>query len=531
MPKKWWTLLGVCGGTFMLLLDTTIVYVVMPDVQADLKAGFADLQWVIDGYALALAALLLTSGTLADRFGRRRLYTLGVVLFTLASLLCGLAQSPSALVLARILQGVGGSVMFATGLALLAGSFQGKERGTAFGVWGMVTGLASAIGPVAGGLISDGISWRGIFLINVPIGVLVALVVALRVDESRSPFARRLDLPGFVLLTSGLATLVYGLIRAGEDGWSDSRALAFLVAGGGLLAAFLLVEARVEQPMFELRLFRIPTFVGGSVAAFAMNGSLFAMFLFLAVHFQEVLGYSSLETGVRLLASSLAMLVASLVAGRLGARIQPRFLIGGGLLLVGAALLLMGGVDAHSGWEHFLPGLVLGGFGAGLVNPPLASTAVGVVDFSRSGMASGISGTFRQLGVSAGVAVLGSTFAVIVGDRVRGGLAGVPGVGDRTDRIVFLVRGGEIDRAAALVPEARRQTVERLAVQGYVDGLNTLLTLSAGLALVGGLAALLLIRAADFRGAPQPQAAPEPVPDAVPDPVPGQPRSGRLHSD
>lgn len=297
MRKKWWTLLGVCGGTFMLLLDTTVVYVVMPDVQEDLNAGFSDLQWVIDGYALALAALLLTSGTLADRFGRRRLYALGVVLFTLASLLCGLAQSPSMLVLARIFQGMGGSVMFATGLALLAGSFEGKERGTAFGVWGMVTGLASAIGPVAGGLISSGISWRGVFLVNVPVGVLVVLIVVLRVDESRSPSARRLDWPGFALLTSGLATLGYGLIRAGEGGWSDSRVFTFLVVGGVLLAAFLVVEARVAEPMFELRLFRIPTFVGGSVAAFAMNGSLFAMFLFLAVHFQEVLRYSSLETG------------------------------------------------------------------------------------------------------------------------------------------------------------------------------------------------------------------------------------------
>ncbi|WP_327178474.1 MFS transporter [Streptomyces sp. NBC_01335] len=509
MRKKWWTLLGVCGGTFMLLLDTTVVYVVMPDVQEDLNAGFSDLQWVIDGYALALAALLLTSGTLADRFGRRRLYALGVVLFTLASLLCGLAQSPSMLVLARIFQGMGGSVMFATGLALLAGSFEGKERGTAFGVWGMVTGLASAIGPVAGGLISSGISWRGVFLVNVPVGVLVVLIVVLRVDESRSPSARRLDWPGFALLTSGLATLGYGLIRAGEGGWSDSRVFTFLVVGGVLLAAFLVVEARVAEPMFELRLFRIPTFVGGSVAAFAMNGSLFAMFLFLAVHFQEVLRYSSLETGVRLLASSLAMLLASLLAGRLGARVPPRFLIGGGLLLVGAGLLLMGGVGARSGWEHFLPGLVLGGFGAGLVNPPLASTAVGVVDFSRSGMASGISGTFRQLGVSAGVAVLGSTFAVVIGNRVRDGLAGVPGVGDRTDRIVSLVRGGDIDRAAALVPEARRGTVERLAVTGYVDGLNTLLAFSAGLALVGGVVSLLLIRAADFQGARQPQAVPE----------------------
>ncbi len=291
-----------------------------------------------------------------------------------------------------------------------------------------------------------------------------------------------------------------------------SGALTYLAVGGVLLLAFLLVEAWVEQPMFELKLFRIPTFVGGSIAAFAMNGSLFAMFLFLAIYFQEVLQYSSLETGVRLLAASLSMLVASLVAGRVSARIPARFLIGGGLLVVGVALLLMGGIDENSGWEHFLPGLILGGIGAGLVNPPLASTAVGVVDFSRSGMASGVNGTFRQLGVSTGVAVLGSTFAVIISDRLRDGLAGIPGVGDRSDQLAALVRGGEIDKAAALVPEAQRQTLERLAVDGYVDGLNALLTISAGLALVGGLLSLVLIRAADFQTAQQPKA---PTPDAA----------------
>ena len=512
MQKQWWTLLGVCGGTFMLLLDTTIVYVVIPDVQAGLGASFADLQWVIDGYALALAALLLTSGTIGDRFGRKRLYSIGVIIFTIASLLCGLAQSPFMLVLARVVQGAGGSVMFATGLALLAGSFEGKERGTAFGVWGMVTGLASAIGPVAGGMISSGISWRGVFLINVPVGILVSLIIALRVDEAKSPFARRLDWPGFVLLTAGLATLVYGLIRAGEDGWSDSGALTWLGVGGVLLLAFLVVEVRVEQPMLELKLFRIPTFVGGSIAAFAMNGSLFAMFLFLAIYFQEVLHYSSLQTGVRLLAASLSMLVASLVAGRVSSRIPARFLIGGGLFLVGVALLLMSGVDENGGWEHFLPGLILGGIGAGLVNPPLASTAVGVVDFSRSGMASGVNGTFRQLGVMTSVAVLGSTFAVIISNRLRDGLAGIPGVGERSGQLAGLVRGGEIGKAAALIPEAQRQTLERLAVDGYVHGLNALLTISASLAIVGGLLSLVLIRASDFQTAQKPKA---PTPDAA----------------
>ncbi|MFI5569000.1 MFS transporter [Streptomyces sp. NPDC051740] len=518
MDKKWWTLLGVCGGTFMLLLDTTIVYVVMPDVQRALGASFADLQWVIDGYALALASFLLTSGTLADRFGRKRLYAIGVALFTVASLLCGVAQSPLMLILSRVLQGVGGSVMFATGLALLAGSFQGKERGMAFGVWGMITGLASAIGPVAGGLISSGISWRGIFLVNVPIGLIVALIIALRVDESKSPFARKLDWPGFVLLTGGLATLVYGLIRAGETEWSDGRAVTGLVVGAVLLLVFLLVEAKSEQPMFDLKLFRIPTFVGGSIAAFAMNGSLFAMFLFLAIYLQEALHYSSLETGLRLLTASLSMLAASLLAGRLSAKVHPRYMIGVGLLLVGAALLLMSGIDESSGWEHLVPGLVLGGLGAGMVNPALASTAVGVVDFSRSGMASGVNGTFRQLGVSAGVAVLGSTFAGVISDRFRDGLRGVPELAGLSDRLAALTRSGETGEAVRLVPEQYADQVEQIATTGFVDGLNTLLTVSAGLALLGGVLALVLIRPADFQAAqaPKPEAKEKDAPGPSP---------------
>ncbi len=516
MDKKWWTLLGVCGGTFMLLLDTTIVYVVIPPVQKDLHASFADVQWVIDAYALALASLLLTVGTLADRFGRKRLYSIGVVVFTVGSLLCGLAQSPIQLILSRLLQGVGGSVMFATGLALLAGSFQGKERGTAFGVWGMVTGLASAIGPVAGGLITSGINWRGIFLINVPIGIAVAAVMVLRVAESKSPFARKLDWPGFVLFTTGLAALVYGLIRAGEVAWSDSRAEASLAAGGALLLVFLVVESKVEQPMFDLRLLRIPTFVGGSIVAFAMNGSLFTMFLFLAMYFQDVLGYSALQTGLRLLTASLPMLVASIVAGRLIGRVPTRLLIGFGLIVVGIGLLLMGGVTASTGWMHFIPGLVLGGLGAGLVNPPLASTAVGVVDMSRFGMASGMNSTFRQIGTSSSVAVLGSIFAAIIGNRLTNGLRGVPELAGRAPDLVAQVRAGQIPQAVSSTPAALHDKVNALAVSGFVDGINTLVAIGATLALAGGVLALVLIRAKDFAvqqapAVPAPGTADEPV--------------------
>ena len=222
MDKKWWTLLAVCTGTFMLLLDVTIVIVAQPAIQSGLHASFSDVQWVLDAYALTLASLLLTSGVLADRYGRKRLFQIGLVIFTLGSLLCGVAQDPVMLILSRSGQGVGGAIMFATSLALLGNSFRGRDRGVAFGVWGAITGVATALGPVLGGVITTDWSWRGIFLVNVPIGVLAVVLTAWQVDESKSPHPTPPDWAGFALLTTGLVSLVYGLIRAGENSWSDA---------------------------------------------------------------------------------------------------------------------------------------------------------------------------------------------------------------------------------------------------------------------------------------------------------------------
>src|ERR1700728_278962 len=248
MERKWWTLLAVCLGTFMLLVDVTIVNVALPSIQDDLHASFAQLQWVVDAYALALAALLLTAGSLADMFGRRLLFSIGLAVFTVGSLF---------LVLARAGQGIGGAIMFATSLALLAQAFHGRERGTAFAVWGAVTGAAVAIGPVLGGVITTGWTWRGIFYVNLPIGAVAIAVTVLRVAESRDANRRRLDLPGFILFTAALIALVYGLIRAGENGWGDVGVAACLAGAAVLLAAFVVVERFGRAPMFDLSLFRV----------------------------------------------------------------------------------------------------------------------------------------------------------------------------------------------------------------------------------------------------------------------------------
>src|SRR5579875_555851 len=496
MDKKWWTLVAVCAGIFMLLLDVTIVTVAQPAIQAGLHAGFSDVQWTLDAYALTLAALLLTSGVLADRYGRKLLFSIGLTIFTLGSLLCGLAVDPLMLILSRSGQGIGGAIMFATSLALIGQSFRGRARGVAFGVWGAVIGVSTALGPVLGGVITTDWDWRGIFLVNVPIGVFALAVTVWRAEESRSPHPAPPDWPGFALLTAGLIGLVYGLIRAGENSWSDTGVIACLAAAVILLAAFLVVEGRVAHPMFDLSLLRVPTFTGGSIAAFAMNGSLYALLLYFVIYLQEVLGYSALGAGLRLAIISVAQLATSALAGRLSERVPVRWLIGPGLLLVGIGLIAMTGLTGDSAWTHLVPGFVIAGLGSGLVNPPLASTAIGVVPPHKAGMASGVNTTFRQVGIATGIAALGSVFTAQIQSHLSGALP--PSLAGSAGKMVNAVRQGSVGQLLASVPAADRASVGGALRSGFAAALGDLLYITAGLALAGAVCATLLIRRKDF---------------------------------
>jgi len=518
MDRKWWTLLAVCLGTFMLLVDITIVNVALPSIQSSLHASFAQLQWVVDAYALSLAALLLTAGSLADIFGRRQLFAIGVAIFTVGSLLCALATGPVFLVLSRAGQGIGGAIMFATSLALLAQAFHGRERGTALAVWGAVTGAAVAIGPVLGGIITTGWSWRGIFFVNIPVGVIALAVTLWRVAESRDAERHGVDVPGFALFTGALIALVYGLIRAGEQGWGDSGVAICLASAAVLLAAFLAVERLRRQPMFSLSLFRVPTFSGGAVAAFAINGCVYAMLLYIVLYLQDLLGYSALQTGLRLLIMSAVTLPAAIASGRLSSHVPVRLLIGAGLALSGAGLLLMAGLSAGSAWTHLIPGLVLAGVGSGLVNPALASTAVGVVPPRAAGMASGINTTFRQVGVATGIAVFGTLFATRLTADIAGGLHGTP-LASRSHDVATAVSQGEGQRLAAALPPSARQTVGHVVANAFVSGLNEILVVGGVGALVAAVAATVLIRGRDFVSRPQP---PQPAQDAAGQPAPSR---------
>jgi EmrB/QacA subfamily drug resistance transporter len=502
MDKKWWTLLAVCAGIFMLLLDVTIVTVAQPAIQGELHASFSDVQWVLDAYALTLASLLLTSGVLADRYGRKRLFGTGLIIFTLGSLLCGLAQDPLMLIVSRSGQGVGGAIMFATSLALLGHSFRGKDRGVAFGVWGAISGVSTALGPVLGGVIVSDWNWRGIFLVNVPIGVLAAAVTFRRVEESKSPRPTPPDWTGFALLTTGLVSLVYGLIRAGENTWPDQGVIICLAIGVAALAAFIAAERRVAYPMFDLSLLRTPTFAGGSIAAFAMNGSLYAVLLFLVIYLQDILGFSAQDAGLRIAIISAAQFVTATIAGRSSEHVPARWLIGPGLVLVGIGLIIMAGLTGASDWTHLIPGFVVSGLGAGMVNPPLASTAIGVVPPQKAGMASGVNATFRQIGIAAGIAGLGTIFT----SAMQHHLTYASPVASSAPRIVTMVRQGQVGQLLASLPPARRREVAGAIKAAFAASLNDLLYVTAALALAGAVCALLLIRSKDFVSRTEPQA-------------------------
>jgi EmrB/QacA subfamily drug resistance transporter len=520
MHRKWWTLTAVSVATFMLLLDITVVNVALPSIREDLGASFTDLQWVVDAYALTLAALVLTAGSLADRLGRRRLFSAGLAIFSVASLLCALAPDPTFLNVARALQGIGGAVMFAVSLALIAQEFTaGRERGMAMGLYGATIGVAVAIGPLVGGALTDSLGWESIFYLNVPIGVLAIAVTYLKLRESRDPNATRVDWAGVATFSGALFLLVLALVRGNDEGWGSSLIVSLFAGAAVLMAAFLAVERRVAEPMLPLGLFRRPAFTGVQLAAFAVSGSLFALFLYLTLYLQNYLGLSPLEAGIRYLPITLASFVAAPLAGALLSRVPARLMMSGGLAGGGVGLLLMSGIGAGDEWTTLLGGFLVAGVGVGLLNPVIADVAVSVVPKERSGMAAGINDTFRQVGVAVGIAVWGAVFVGRGADKVAELTAGTPAAtGDRPRELVEAASSGNLDQALAAVPPGSRETVSHAAGEGFLAGLNDVLVLGAGLSFAGAVLALWLVRERDIEResvGPDGEREPGPVPEAA----------------
>src|ERR1700735_3163317 len=350
LDRKWWTLIAVCTATFMLLLDITVVNVALPDIQQSLHASFSDLQWVVDAYSLTLAAFLLTAGVAGDIYGRRKIFAIGLIIFSAASLVCGLSTTPLMLNLARAVQGVGGAIMFATSLALIAAAFTGRDRGTAFGIYGAVIGGAVAIGPLIGGSITSGIGWRWIFFVNVPIGVIAVFITFTKIAKSTDLRERRIDWVGFLTFSLSLFALVFARVRGNEPGWGSATTISLLAAAVVLMVGFFVNEHYVADPMLDLGLFKIPAFVGLSVTAFCLAASLFAMFLYLTLYIQDNLGYGPLAAGIRFLPMTLLIFFRSFFAGRLTVRVHSRLLLGIGMVLVALGLILMSRTVPTSAW-------------------------------------------------------------------------------------------------------------------------------------------------------------------------------------
>src|SRR5579871_4397699 len=361
MERKWWTLLAVCIGVFMLLIDVTVVNTALPAIQRSLHASFSDLQWVVNAYALTLAAFLLTAGSLSDLVGRKRVFSTGLALFTISSLICGVSASPLMLNLARGAQGIGGAIMLSSSLSLIANAFRGRDRGTAFAVYGAVLGAAVAVGPLVGGGLTSGLGWRWIFFVNVPIGAFAVLLTLTRVAESRDPEARGVDWAGLVTFCSALFLLVYALTQGNAKGWGSTEIVVCLAVAVGLLAAFAIAELRQERPMFDLALLRRPAFTGASLVGFALSASMFSLYLYLTLYIQNVLGYSPFNAGLRFLPMTALLFFVSPISGRLTVRIPVRLILATGLALIAVSLALMTGVTATSGYTHLLAGFFVGG--------------------------------------------------------------------------------------------------------------------------------------------------------------------------
>ena len=521
LDRKWWTLIAVCTATFMLLLDITVVNVALPDIQRSLHASFSDLQWVVDAYSLTLAAFLLTAGVIGDMFGRREVFAIGLGVFTVSSLVCGLSTSSLMLNLARAAQGVGGAIMFATALALIAQAFSGRERGTAFGVYGAVVGGAVAVGPLVGGAITSGIGWRWIFFVNVPIGILAVVLTLAKVQESRDPNTRSIDWIGFVSFSAALFMLVFALVRGPDDGWGSALITGLLIGAGVLLVVFLVAEWRQKDPMLDLTLFKRPAMVGVSLAAFTLAASIFALFLYLTLYIQDDLGYGPLAAGVRFLPITVLSFLVAPVAGKLTVRIHARYMLGTGLLLIAVGCLLMATTHATSGWTVLLPGFIVAGVGIGTINPVLASSAISVVPPQRSGMASGANSTFRQVGIATGIAGLGTVFQTQIQHHTLAALgrsaAGQAVAAHGGAQLEGALAGGGVREALPSLPsEAARQALLDAYRVGFSASLDHLMVIGAVIAFIGSIASFALVRQKDFVPSFAPAPAAEPVPAGAP---------------
>ena len=453
--RKWWTLAAVAFGLFMIMLDNTVVNVALPAIEKDLDISISQLEWIVTAYALVFAALLITGGKLADLLGRRRIFVAGLAVFTLSSLACGLAPNAGFLIGARAVQGIGAALMNPATLSIITATFPPKQRGQAIGIWAGVSALALAIGPLAGGLIVDNIGWNWIFFVNVPVGALGIVVSQFFIDESRdTSHEQSVDLPGLLTSGGGLFALSYALIEGNQRGWGSGEILGLFAAALVLLVAFVVLESRQRLPMLDLSLFRIGSFVGANIVALLVSLGMFGVFFFVSLYVQNILGYSPTKAGAIFLPMTVLIILIAPVAGKASDRVGGRWLMGAGMSILGVSLLLYQRVGLHSDFWTLLPAMVLGGIGMAMTMSPMTSTAMASVPVDKAGVGSGVLNSFRQVGGSLGIAVMGAILASYLNAR--------PGT--------------------------------ELAKQQYVNGLHAALLVSAGIAFAAAVVAIVLVR-------------------------------------
>jgi EmrB/QacA subfamily drug resistance transporter len=492
--RRWWTLGAMCFALFMIMLDNTVVNVALPSIERDLGASLSSLEWTINGYTLAFAVLLATGGRLGDIFGRRLTFLIGVTLFTIASATAGLAPDTTSLVASRVLQGMGGALMMPATLSIVTNAFPPAERGKAIGTWAGVSALALAIGPVLGGLLTEDVTWRAIFYINVPVGVGAVVATLFAVRESRDEtVGREVDYAGVATLTVALTALVLALIEGNSWGWGSTSITALLVGSAVMLAAFVLVELRVKAPMVEFRLFASRNFVGSNLIALIVTFAMLAQFFFLALYMQNILGYSPLQAGVRFLPATLMIVAIAPLAGRLTDRIGARIPIAVGLSLVSAALLWLTRVDVSTTYGDLWPSFVLMGIGMALVMSPMSTAAMNAVADAKAGIASGILSMNRMIGGTLGVAVIGAVFQGAARSKLDELFTGSGLTAAQRSDIAQGLGGGQSVVPAGL-DHSQAAKVTSAAHDAFISAFATSMRVATGVTAAGVVVAVALIQ-------------------------------------
>jgi EmrB/QacA subfamily drug resistance transporter len=481
--RKWWTLGAMCFALFMVMLDNTVVNVALPSIQREIGAQLSALEWVINGYTLTFAVLIATGGRLGDIFGRRRMFLYGVIIFAVTSATAGLAQDPAMLIGSRAIQGIGAALMMPATLSIITHAFPAAERGKAIGTWAGVSALALSIGPVIGGFLTEYVSWRAIFFINLPVAVGAVIATVFAVTESRDETVdRRVDYPGVIALTASLTAIILGLIEGNSWGWGSPQILSLLAGGAIGLAIFVAIELRVAAPMVEFALFRTRQFIGTNLVAFIITFAMMGTFFFMALYMQDILGYSALEAGVRFLPTTMVIAVIAPISGRLADRLGPATPMSGGLAVLAVSMFMFAGINTSTTYSGLLIPFILMGIGIALVMSPMSTAAMNAVSVQKSGVASGVLQMSRMVGASVGVAATGAIFQSQLGS-------------------------GFDPAQLATAPEQARAT--------FVDALSSAMLLAAIVVVAGLVVSLTLVRHARAKRVDSLGAAEEAAP-AVP---------------